>query len=106
MIKLTEKAVQKIKEFAEAEGIPASIRLVVKGGGCAGFKNDMYFDEISSDTDETLEQDGITMFVDAMSFQYLDDSTVDYIEGEYASGFKITSPNVQGSCGCGSSVSY
>lgn len=106
MIQLTEKAVQKVKEFAEAEGIAPTIRLKVIGGGCAGFKNDMYFDEIISDMDEVLEQDGTKVVVDPFSFQYLDGTTIDFVQTEYASGFKFLNPNTTGSCGCGSSVSY
>jgi iron-sulfur cluster insertion protein len=106
MIQLTEKAVQKVKEFAEAEGIQPSVRLKVVGGGCAGFKNDMYFDEITSDMDEIIEQGGTKIIVDQFSFQYLDGSTIDFIETEYTSGFKFLNPNTKGECGCGSSVSY
>lgn len=106
MIQLTEKAVIKAKEIAESEGLALSIRLRVIGGGCAGFTNDMFFDDQVSDADEVIEQDGVKIVVDPMSFQYLDGSTVDYIDSQFASGFKFINPNATGSCGCGSSVSY
>lgn len=106
MIHLTEKAASKLKEFAGAEGLALSVRLKVIGGGCAGFTNDMYFDEQVSDMDEVIEQDGIKLVVDPLSFQYLEDSVIDYMDGQFGEGFKFLNPNVKGSCGCGSSVSY
>ena len=106
MIHLTEKAASKLKEFAESEGLALSVRLKVIGGGCAGFTNDMYFDEQISEMDEIIEQDGIKLVVDPLSFQYLEDSVIDYMDGQFGEGFKFLNPNVKGSCGCGSSVSY
>ena len=106
MIQLTEKALIKVKEIAESEGLSLSIRVKVIGGGCAGFKNDMYFDDITTDMDEILEQDGVKIIVDPMSLQYLDEATVDYIESEFQSGFTFVNPKAKSSCGCGHSVSY
>lgn len=106
MIQLTEKAISKIKEIAESEGIKPSIRLQVKGGGCSGFVNDMFFDEIVYDLDEVIDQDGITIISDQISFQYLQDTKIDYIDSDFSQGFKFISDNVKGSCGCGKSVAY
>lgn len=106
MIQLTEKAIAEVKRIAESEGLPLSIRLKVIGGGCAGFKNDMYFDDITTDMDEIFKQAGINIIVDPMSLQYLDEVTVDYIESEFQTGFKIENPKAKSSCGCGHSVSY
>jgi iron-sulfur cluster insertion protein len=106
MIQLTEKAITKIKEIAESEGLQLSIRVKVKGGSCAGFVNDMEFDEITTDLDEIFEQDGIKVIIDPMSLQYLEGAVVDYIESEFQAGFTIKSPQEKGSCGCGKSVSY
>lgn len=106
MIQLTDKAVIKAKEIAESEGCKPSIRLQVRGGGCSGFINDMFFDEIIHDTDEVFNFQGITIIIDQMSYQYLQNATLDYVESEFATGFKFILDNIKGSCGCGSSVSY
>jgi iron-sulfur cluster assembly accessory protein len=42
-------------------------------------------------------------FVDPLSYQYLDGTEIDYVEGANGSGFKFGNPNVSGTCGCGSS---
>src|ERR1700722_19515128 len=106
MIQLTEKAVQKVKEFAEAEGMSPTIRLKVAGGGCGGFVRDMIFDENISNTDEIINQDQIKIVIDMFSAQYLNDTLIDFIETEFNCGFKFIDKNIKGSWGCGKSVSY
>jgi iron-sulfur cluster insertion protein len=111
MITLTELAVTKIKEISEAEDIGhTTVRISVKGGGCAGFVYDMNYDEKGpTDMDNVIEQDGVKIIVDPMSFQYLDGLNIDYIDGLMNAGFKFDNPNSKGSCGCGHSfyvISY
>lgn len=104
MIYLTDKAVAKIKEISEAEGIGhCRVRLRVIGGGCAGFQYDLYYEEISTEIDETTDVNGITVVVDPLSYQYLDGVEIDYTETAMSAGFTFNNPNVSGSCGCGSS---
>lgn len=107
MIYITEKAANKIREISEAEGIGyLSVRVKIQGGGCAGFTYDMYFDDKTTDMDEVAELDGIKVFIDPLSFQYMDEVTMDYVDGPLGAGFKFLNPNVKGTCGCGSSVSF
>lgn len=107
MIHVTEKAALKVMEIAESEGIGHNtIRIRVVGGGCAGFTHDMYYEDKIGDLDEIVEVDGIKVVIDPLSFQYLDDVTIDYLDSPMGGGFKFLNPNVKGSCGCGSSVSF
>lgn len=111
MIHLTEVAAKKIVEISEAEGIGhTTIRVKILGGGCAGFSYDMQFDDTISDMDEVFE---ITdhwgtakIVVDQISFQYLDEATIDWVDGLIGAGFKFINPKATGSCGCGNSVSF
>lgn len=107
MIYLTEKAAKKIKEISDEEGIGYNIiRVKILAGGCSGFTNDMFFDDLIKDTDEVFELDGVKIICDEMSFQYMDGMTLDFLDGEFESGFKFLNPNISGSCGCGSSISF
>ena len=106
MVGLTEKAADKVKEIAKAEGLEGQgLRLQVKGGGCSGFQYDLYFDEKPTDMDQVLESFGIQLFVDPLSVQYLEGTQIDYVEGLSGAGFKFENPQVKGTCGCGSSFS-
>jgi iron-sulfur cluster insertion protein len=104
MISITPLAADKVREIADSEGLGAQgLRLRVIGGGCAGFQDDLYFEEAPTDLDEKFESQGVNLYVDPLSFQYLDGTEIDYVEGAHGSGFKFGNPNVTGSCGCGSS---
>lgn len=107
MISLTKIAVDKVKEISEAEGIGHyNIRLKIIGGGCAGFSQDMQYEDNISELDEVIEQDGIKMIIDPLSLQYLDETEIDFIDSPISAGFKFLNPNVKGSCGCNMSVSF
>jgi iron-sulfur cluster insertion protein len=106
MITITEKAAEKVKEIAVAETLQGQgLRLRVVGGGCSGFNYDLYFEDKPTEMDERFDSNGVALFVDPLSFQYLDGTEIDYVEGMQGSGFKFNNPNVKGTCGCGSSFS-
>lgn len=107
MISLTKLAIERIKKISEEEGIGhTQIRVLTKGGGCAGLMHDIYFeDNEASEFDEIFEHDGIKIVCDPLSYQYLNSAEIDFIEDKFASGFKVNNPNVSNTCGCGSSFS-
>lgn len=104
MITVTEKAKQRIREFAEEQGLDKLIiRIKVLGGGCAGFQYDLYFDEIITDLDMTFENDDVKIVTDTLSHQYLDNSEIDLAENGISTSFKINNPNITQTCGCAKS---
>jgi iron-sulfur cluster assembly accessory protein len=104
MITITDEAVAQIKEISESEGIGHTIiRVGVRGGGCAGYVNDLGFDDQITETDQVFEKDGVKIVIDEMSIQYLDNTEIDYVSGLMGAGFKFNNPNSKGSCGCGKS---
>jgi iron-sulfur cluster insertion protein len=106
MLALTEKAAEKVREIAKAESLEGQgLRVQVKGGGCSGFQYDLYFDEKPTEMDEVIEIQGVQIFMDPLSMQYLEGTQIDYVEGLHGAGFKFENPNVKGTCGCGSSFS-
>jgi iron-sulfur cluster insertion protein len=106
MLRITESAAAKVLEISGDEGLEGQgLRLRVVGGGCAGFSYDLYFEDKPTEMDETFEDRGVKMFIDPLSYQYLDGTEIDYVEGLHASGFKFNNPQVTSTCGCGSSFS-
>ena len=107
MVTITDRAAEKVKEIAQAEELGGQgLRLRVVGGGCAGFSYDLYFEDQTSEVDEEFESKGVKLYVDPLSYQYLENTEIDYVEGVHGSGFKFNNPNTTGSCGCGSSVKF
>ena len=104
MITITDKAASKVNEIATEEALLGQgLRLRVIGGGCAGFSYDLYFEDKPTDMDEQFEDKGIKLYIDPLSYQYLDGTEIDYVEGLHGSGFKFVNPNVKSTGGCGSS---
>ena len=102
----TDAAAVKVKSLMEEEENDAlKLRVFVTGGGCSGFQYGFTFDEIIQDGDTQVENGGVTLLVDSMSFQYLVGAEVDYKEGLEGSQFVIINPNATTTCGCGSSFS-
>jgi iron-sulfur cluster insertion protein len=106
MITITERAADKVKDIAREESLEGQgLRLRVIGGGCAGFNYDLYFEDAPTSMDEAFEDKGIKLYIDPLSFQYLDGTEIDYVETLHGAGFKFANPNVTSTCGCGSSFS-
>jgi iron-sulfur cluster assembly accessory protein len=103
---LTPAAVTEVKKFIAAEQVPeetAGLRVSVLPGGCSGFKYSLNIEEASLDDDMVQEVNGVRVFVDGFSAQYLSGVVVDYVTSMQGSGFTFTNPNASGGCGCGSS---
>lgn len=106
LVGLSEKAVEKIREFKEKmpEAKEKEFRVYVQGGGCSGFSYGFMFDN-KRDGDNVVQAGGVSCLVDPQSLMFLKGSTVDFIEGLTGAGFTVKNPNATGSCGCGSSFS-
>jgi len=103
---VTDAAVGEIKKFMSSEeGLPetAGLRVRVVPGGCSGFQYSLNIEEDSRAGDFIIDRDGVKIFVDMFSGQYLNGVRIDYVTGVMGSGFTFTNPNATGSCGCGSS---
>jgi iron-sulfur cluster insertion protein len=102
----SDSAANKVKDLIDEEGNPAlKLRVFVTGGGCSGFQYGFTFDEAINEDDTTMVKNGVTLLIDAMSYQYLAGAEIDYQEGIEGAQFVIKNPNATSTCGCGSSFS-
>jgi iron-sulfur cluster assembly accessory protein len=104
-ITITAKAVEMVKITREQEGIDPSfgLRVAVRGGGCSGFEYALDFTNEARSNDYVYDQNGLTVYIDAVSARYLQGTSIDYVLGATGAGFKFSNPNARGTCGCGSS---
>ena len=101
---MTENAAKRIAFLAEREGAgDSNLRVKVEGGGCSGFRYNFEFDNNIADDDIVVERDGVKLLVDSTSLLYVIGAELDFVEDLGSSAFKISNPNAQASCGCGSS---
>lgn len=107
-VSAADKVASLIKEEENPE---LKLRVFVTGGGCSGFQYGFTFDESINEDDTIVEQfcsDGKTpvqLLIDSMSYQYLNQAEIDYVENIQGSQFVIRNPNAKTTCGCGSSFS-
>ncbi len=102
MITVTDNAVNKIRTMLVENNEPA-LRLGIVGGGCSGLSYKFKYDKQPRPTDNVIELNGVTLFVDPKSMEYLDGMILDYEETILEQAFRFKNPNAQKSCGCGRS---
>jgi iron-sulfur cluster assembly accessory protein len=102
---LTENAARRVAWIAERQAKPAILRLAVDGGGCAGFTYKFELAEAAQADDSVAETDGVKLVVDPVSLDLVRGAAVDFVEDLGGAAFKVTNPNAQSGCGCGSSFS-
>ena len=104
-ITLTDSAAKRVAAIAERQSKPAILRLAVDGGGCAGFTYKFELADAAEETDAVSETAGVKLVVDPVSLELVKGSAVDFVEDLGGAAFKVTNPNAQSGCGCGSSFS-
>jgi iron-sulfur cluster assembly protein len=106
-INLTKAAADKFKAILKEEEKEGwALRFGDHPGGCGGYEYVLDFSESPSEEDAVFVSNGVQIHVKKKILSRLIGSEIDYYDGLKNSGFKITNPNVRGSCGCGSSQSY
>ena len=104
MITITTEAAKKIKSIIEEEDPVPKLRVFVEGGGCTGFQDGFSLEELPpAEVDFVFDKDGISVVIDSVSLQYLNESELDYTQSLAGANFTIRNPNVKSTCGCGSS---
>jgi iron-sulfur cluster assembly protein len=104
-ITVTSTAAAEVQKFMQEQGATdaAGLRVAVLPGGCSGFQYGLNIEDEAQEDDDVLESNGIRLFVDPFSGQYLDGVEIDYVTTMMGAGFTFKNPNASGGCGCGSS---
>jgi iron-sulfur cluster insertion protein len=103
-IAFSDRAACKVRELIEGDGNQTlKLRVFVTGGGCSGFSYGFTFDDDDAADDAMVENEGVTLVIDPMSYPYLAGSRIDYKEDLQGAQFVVTNPNASSTCGCGNS---
>jgi iron-sulfur cluster assembly protein len=106
MITVSDAALGQLKQLiTRQEGDQGvGLRVFVNPGGCSGFSYGMGLDENPPrEDDEVSTVEGLSVYVDSFSAQYLDGAEVDYVDALMGGGFTIHNPQATKTCGCGHS---
>ena len=106
MITVTPSAAAEAKRLLEKQGKPAGLglRVGIQGGGCSGLSYKLGFEQ-ERPGDHVCEVEGVKVFVDPKSDLYLENTTLDFVDGLEGRGFKFLNPQAKKTCGCGESFS-
>lgn len=103
-ITITEAAAERVKALIAKRGKPtAGIRIGIRSKGCSGMSYTVEFADEKSPYDETVEDKGVTVFIDPKATMFILGTEMDYVEEKLKSGFVFRNPNEKGRCGCGES---
>lgn len=105
-LNVTEKAAAEVQRFIAESNLPVDktgLRVSVLPGGCSGFTYGLDLEPEGREDDEIIHANGLKVYVDPFSAQYLHGVEIDYVQSFQGSGFTFRNPNATGGCGCGSS---
>lgn len=106
MLTISDVAADKAVEILKAEGKEGwGLRIFVAGSSCCGPSFGMDILETPKDGDQTLEHNGLKVFVDTAAVEKLTGMEMDFVDDGKQQGFIIkgnepTPP--AGGCGCSS----
>jgi len=105
-LKISDNAINMVKKaMAEENLVDHGLRIAVQGGGCSGLQYALDFTNETRAGDSVFHVDGLNIYVDMASLQYLTGAEIDYVSGLNGTGFKFNNPNATRTCGCGHSFS-
>lgn len=105
-IEFTDDAIEEAHAAMEAESLDPQeygLRVIAKekNCNCGSLAYGMRFDPEPADEDTVSTYDGIQVFVDPESYEYIEGATVDYVSERDRAGFVVDTPHTEGGCGCG-----
>ena len=99
MLELTSKAVQEFKQILKGKGNEGkTIRIFSIGGGCCGPSVGMDVVDKGHEDDETIEHDGLVVYLEMKASLALDGVIIDFSADGPRKGFLIKNPTGGGCC--------
>ena len=105
MINLTEKSSKNFLRLLDDENLldHPFLRVIVTGGGCAGYEYKLTFDADPTKRDLTFKSFGVNIVVDKKSHLLTDGLIIDWSSDLSAPGPRFDNPRATSTCGCSTS---
>ncbi len=103
IVTLSDSAAARVRIIMDERGA-GYLRVGVKNGGCAGMEYVMDYVEHAESLDETVEDNGVPIVIDAKAVLFLLGSQIDFETTALHQKFVFRNPNETDACGCGESV--
>lgn len=100
---LSPAALARVQRYLVETPGTLGLRFGVSKAGCSGWQHvaDLAKDQREGDT--VFEQDGIRIYVDAISLPLVDGTEIDLVKQRLGEQFVFRNPNASAECGCGES---
>ena len=109
IVTLSDAAINKVANILLGSPEKPHFRVQIKGGGCSGFEYIFGIDDAIQARDFYQKINNAThpfiVVVDAISSQYIQGASIDYVCDTNGARFVVSNPNAHTSCSCGSSFS-
>ena len=105
-IRITDRALHKIKTTAVQEGVDFDtdlLRVAVVPGGCSGLTYELGWDTTVQEGDRITDLGDMRVVMDKKSYLYVDGSELDFSDGLEGKGFHFLNPQAARTCACGES---
>lgn len=100
---LTAAALTRVQRYlAETPGT-LGLRFGVSKAGCSGWQHVADLARDQRDGDTVFDQDGVRIYVDAISLPLVDGTRIDLVKQRLGEQFVFNNPNASAECGCGES---
>ncbi|MBS3647527.1 Fe-S cluster assembly scaffold SufA [Pseudaminobacter sp. 19-2017] len=104
VIRLSDRAADRVREIVGARDNARGIRLGIKKGGCAGMEYTVELVTEPNPKDDHVEKDGAHVYVAPEAALFLLGTEMDFEATTLRTGFTFRNPNQSSACGCGESV--
>ena len=100
---LTAAALTRVQRYLADTPGTLGLRFGVTKAGCTGWQHmtDLAKDQREGDT--VFDQDGVRIYVDAVSLPLVDGTQIDLVKQRMGEQFVFRNPNASAECGCGES---
>lgn len=102
-ITLAPAALDRVKRYLADTPAALGLRFGVSKAGCSGWQHVADLARERRDGDTVFEQDGVRIYVDAVSLPLVDGTRIDFVRQGLGEQFVFGNPNVTAECGCGES---
>jgi iron-sulfur cluster assembly accessory protein len=105
-VSLSPSAAEVVRGLLQQRNLDNSygLRVFVSGQGCSGFHYGMELENKPGETDTVFESEGMKVFVDEGSLQFMNGATINFIDDELGKGFLVDNPNAAPACSCESGI--
>ena len=105
---ISDAAALRLQQLQQNPSVADFMRISVLGGGCSGFEYRFEFEPAKAGDDHLfiLQNSRLSVIIDDLSRPFLENATLDYVDGIGKAGFTIINPQAGSHCGCGKSFSF